>query len=62
MLGLGLPAEKAAGLRFRLEAHREPPDASSVYQDWQSVPARGVSFFSAAYLAAVDLTSGLMIC
>ncbi len=30
-------------------------------QDWQSAGVRGVSFFSAAYLAAVALTSGLMI-
>ena len=31
-------------------------------QDWQSAPVRRVSFFSAAYLSAVALTSGFKIC
>jgi len=35
---------------------------SRPHHDWQSAGVRGVSFFSAAYLAAAALTMGLMIC
>src|SRR5687768_9427825 len=41
---------------------RAGPGMTGLYQDWQSAGVRGVNFLSAAYLAAVDFTSGLMIC
>jgi hypothetical protein len=65
-----LPIENAVQLRFRLAVRENlqrplgltPKGAPEVDQDWQSAAGRGVSFFSAAYLAAVVFTKGLMIC
>src|SRR5687767_8724775 len=52
----------ATALVNELSSRAPGPGMTGPYQDWQSAGVRGVSFLSAAYLAAVDFTSGLMIC